>query len=251
MNIHGILDDYPGRNGSRLRAEAGLASGHSGQGFGRSCVPGFIPAHRAILGSYAIMNLLKSLSAALIASAIVGAPLSVAFAQEQMSAEEIEQALKPKKLTRSLVPTAASKSKDELDGILSRSIGIVERQKIVEITQKSELPRLDFAINFGFDSAEIDSASFATLDTLAEALKSGDLTNSRFLINGHTDSKGTDEYNLALSQNRADAVVAYLVSKHEIDASRLKAIGFGETALKDANDGEDPANRRVEIINRP
>ena len=196
------------------------------------------------------MTILKSLSALLLLSAVATAHVGVAFAQE-MTAEEIQQKLKPKKLTRSLKPTARDTAGKDLDALLSRSIGVVERKKIVELTEKAELPRLDFSINFGYDSAEIDSNSFMTLDTLAEAFQSGDLNKSRFLVNGHTDSKGSDDYNLALSQRRANAVVEYLVSRHDIDPSRLKALGFGETSPKDVNDGEAAENRRVEIINRP
>jgi outer membrane protein OmpA-like peptidoglycan-associated protein len=176
-----------------------------------------------------------------------GFPLETAQSQE-VSTEDIVKTLKPKKLTRTLKkdPSAA-----EMDAVLSRSIGVVERKKIVEITEKAALPKLDFTISFGFDSAEIDNVSFATLDALATALKSNELYNSRFLINGHTDAKGAEDYNLELSQRRANAVVAYLASQHQIEAQRLTAIGFGESALKDAADGEAASNRRVEIINRP
>lgn len=197
------------------------------------------------------MTFSKTFSALLLGSILAAAPIGVASAQEQMTADEIEQALKPKKLTRSLKAVPAGQDKEELDAVLSRSIGVVERKKIVEITEKAQLPHLDFAINFGFDSADIDQNSFSTLDTLATALKSGNLYSSRFLINGHSDVKGSDDYNLELSQRRANSVVEYLVSRHDIDPARLKAIGFGESALKDVNDGEAAANRRVEIINRP
>jgi outer membrane protein OmpA-like peptidoglycan-associated protein len=168
-----------------------------------------------------------------------------------MSAEDIQLKLKPKKKTRSIKVMPREQAKAQIDTALEGDIGVAERQKIVEVTKKAELPSLDFSINFGFDSADIDQDSFATLDTLAEALKSGDLSTYRFLINGHTDSKGSDDYNLALSQHRADSVAQYLISKHEIDPARLKAIGFGESSLKDLNDGEAAANRRVEIVNRP
>jgi outer membrane protein OmpA-like peptidoglycan-associated protein len=197
------------------------------------------------------MKITTCLAASLIVSLAIFAPLQNAFAQDEMSAEEIQKKLKPKKLTRSLVPTAKSDSKQELDGILSRSIGVVERKKIVEITEKAELPKLDFSITFGFDSAEIDQGSYGTLDNLAAALKSNDLATYRFLVNGHTDSKGSDDYNLELSQRRANAVVQYLVSRHDVSPGRLKAIGFGETTLKDVNDGEAASNRRVEIVNLP
>jgi outer membrane protein OmpA-like peptidoglycan-associated protein len=197
------------------------------------------------------MKLATGLAATLLVCFALGTQVTSAFAQEDMTAEEIANKLKPKKLTRSIKLAPKDDTKAQLDGILSRSIGVVERKKIQEITEKAELPRLDFSITFGFDSAEIDQASYATLDTLAAALKSNDLATYRFLVNGHTDSKGSDDYNLELSQRRANSVVQYLVSQHEIDPGRLKAIGFGETTLKDVNDGEAAANRRVEIINRP
>jgi outer membrane protein OmpA-like peptidoglycan-associated protein len=196
------------------------------------------------------MNLLKPLSVFLVAAALGTVSVSTAYAQEQMTPEEIEALLKPKKLTRSIKATPASDAKKELDEVLSRSIGVVERKKIVELTEKAESPKLDFTIHFGFDSAEIEQDSYGTLDSLAKALKSEALYNAYFLINGHTDAKGSDDYNLDLSQRRADAVVAYLVSQ-SVDASHLKAIGFGESALKDPGDGESAANRRVEIVTRP
>jgi outer membrane protein OmpA-like peptidoglycan-associated protein len=197
-------------------------------------------------------NVMRNTKSVLLAAvlALAIAPLQ-AVAQDAMTAQDIQQKLKPKKLTRSLKPAGQNDDKQQLDNILSRSIGIVERKKIVEIATHSDLPKLDFSINFDFDSADIDPASYPTLDTLAEALKSQDLYASRFLINGHTDSKGSDDYNLELSQRRANAVVQYLVSQHDVEPNRLKAIGFGETTLKDVNDGEAAVNRRVEIINRP
>jgi outer membrane protein OmpA-like peptidoglycan-associated protein len=210
------------------------------------------------------MHLLKPLSAAIVLAAAFTMPSTLTQAQEQMTQEEIDAALKPqdgmtaadieaaltpkKPLTRSI---GVSPKRKELDGILSRSIGVVERKKIVAITQEEQYPSLDFSITFGFDSADIDQASYKTLDTLAAALKSAKLGEAKFLVNGHTDSKGSDEYNLDLSQRRADSVVQYLMAQHSIDPSRLKAIGFGEGNLKDANDGEAAANRRVEIVNIP
>jgi outer membrane protein OmpA-like peptidoglycan-associated protein len=170
------------------------------------------------------------------------------WAQQALTPEEIAAQLKPKKLTRSLKKDTTA---TELDAVLSRSIGVVERKKIVEIATKAELPRLDFTIQFAFDSADIEQASYGTLDALAEALKSDALYTSRFLVNGHTDAKGADDYNLDLSQRRAEAVVSYLVNSHALAAERLRAIGFGETALKDSYDGDSAVNRRVEIVNRP
>ena len=68
-------------------------------------------------------------------------------------------------------------------------------------------------------------------------------------MNGHTDAKGSEGYNQELSERRAAAVVTYLAQYHKVDVSYLKAIGYGETQLKDPAYPEDALNRRVEIVN--
>jgi outer membrane protein OmpA-like peptidoglycan-associated protein len=197
------------------------------------------------------MKALKPLCAAFVFGTILSTmTIQPAMAEDAMSAEDIQAKLKGPKLTRSLKVTPRDQSKKELEAILKRSIGVKERKKIVELAEKAELPRVDFSVEFDFNSSDINQSSYPTLDTLAEALKSPDLQESKFLINGHTDSKGSDEYNEKLSQLRANSVVMYLVSQHDIDKSRFKAIGFGESALKNVEDGENAENRRVEIINR-
>jgi outer membrane protein OmpA-like peptidoglycan-associated protein len=206
------------------------------------------------------MNLKLTL-ASLVALGLVAATAATpAMAEEAMTKEQILQKLMPKAKTRSIAVkkkgepepmVVEEKAKKELDKVLGGSIDYEDRKKIVEITKKQDYPTLDFAINFGFNSATIDASSYPSLDTLAEAMKTPELSEARFLINGHTDSKGSDDYNLSLSQKRANSVVSYLVGTHDIAPARLKAIGFGETAPKNELDGEAAENRRVEIINRP
>ena len=67
-------------------------------------------------------------------------------------------------------------------------------------------------------------------------------------IRGHTDSKGSDSYNLRLSENRAKAVFEYLISKG-ISEKRLQYKGYGKTMPIDTNDTEEGRanNRRVEF----
>jgi outer membrane protein OmpA-like peptidoglycan-associated protein len=67
-------------------------------------------------------------------------------------------------------------------------------------------------------------------------------------IAGHTDSKGSDQYNLNLSQGRSQSVVDYLISQG-IDTGRLQAHGYGETKPIDTNDTDEGRanNRRVEF----
>lgn len=102
-------------------------------------------------------------------------------------------------------------------------------------------------IQFETGSAVIKSTSFGILDKVVRVMNENATFN--LLINGHTDSQGADAANLTLSQKRADAVKAYLVSKG-IKASRLTATGYGETVP--VADNATPAgraqNRRVEFV---
>ena len=101
-------------------------------------------------------------------------------------------------------------------------------------------------INFRFDSAEIDPSSAAILEQAMATLAS--TSNVYLRVEGHCDSIGTDEYNLALSARRAQAVTDYLVA-HGFARSRLTVVGKGEAEPVAPNDTEQgrAANRRVEF----
>lgn len=110
----------------------------------------------------------------------------------------------------------------------------------IKVTMKENM------VNFGFDSSNLTSAAMANLDKLAEVLKNNPDTNIN--IYGHTDSKGTDEYNLSLSDRRAAAVKSYLASKG-IASSRMIPMGVGEKEPIASNDTDAgrAQNRRVEF----
>lgn len=101
-------------------------------------------------------------------------------------------------------------------------------------------------VNFGFDSSNLTSSAKTNLDKLAQVLKNNPDTNIN--IYGYTDSKGSDSYNLSLSERRANAVKSYLVSKG-ISSSRIFAMGRGENDPVASNDTEAgrAENRRVEF----
>lgn len=110
----------------------------------------------------------------------------------------------------------------------------------IKVTMKENM------VNFGFDSSNLTSAAMANLDKLAEVLINNPDTNIN--IYGHTDSKGSDEYNLSLSDRRAAAVKAYLASKG-IASSRMIPMGVGEKEPIASNDTDAgrAQNRRVEF----
>jgi len=105
-------------------------------------------------------------------------------------------------------------------------------------------------INFDTDKAVIKPESEPVLAEMAKLLK--DNPGLNVFIVGHTDSTGSYEHNLKLSQERAAAVVSALVSPHGIAASRLTAVGVGPVAPVATNDSEDgrAMNRRVELVKR-
>lgn len=103
-------------------------------------------------------------------------------------------------------------------------------------------------ILFDVNAANIRAESAATLEEIGTMLQ--EHPELRVSIEGHTDSDGDDAHNLTLSEERAEAVRRHLIENFGIDASRLEAQGFGETAPVASNETEEgkQENRRVEIV---
>lgn len=103
-------------------------------------------------------------------------------------------------------------------------------------------------LNFDFDSSALTPDSYRILDDVAHELLKPEWLNSRWEIAGHTSSIGTHEYNMSLSQRRAESVRAYLVSRG-VGNSRLTPKGYGEVSPMYGNDseGRNWRNRRVEL----
>jgi outer membrane protein OmpA-like peptidoglycan-associated protein len=101
-------------------------------------------------------------------------------------------------------------------------------------------------IYFDFDKTTLKEESFVELNKVVDFLNQN--PHISIEISGHTDSKGSDEYNLNLSQGRSQSVVDYLIGQG-IAANRLQAHGYGETKPIDTNDTEEGRanNRRVEF----
>ncbi|MDD9976986.1 MAG: OmpA family protein [Boseongicola sp.] len=102
-------------------------------------------------------------------------------------------------------------------------------------------------INFATGSTEILQSSIPLLDEIAIALAS--CPDTQFEIAGHTDSRGSDEYNRSLSQGRVETVRAEL-ARRGVPATRLIGVGYGENRPKAENSTPEglAANRRVEFI---
>ncbi|MCB0689558.1 MAG: OmpA family protein [Saprospiraceae bacterium] len=104
----------------------------------------------------------------------------------------------------------------------------------------------DSGLLFDFDSDALRSVTKENLDDLAQTLKKYEKTD--VIIFGHTDSTGNPDYNLALSERRADSVEDYLALK-SVATQRLKPEGMGETDPVATNETEigRQQNRRVEV----
>lgn len=105
---------------------------------------------------------------------------------------------------------------------------------------------LSLPVQFRFDSAEILPEARQQLDAVAAGIQLLP-AHQAVVIEGHTDSTGSDDYNETLSQRRAHAVRRYLVATHGIAPQRLRAQGLGETMPLDGTQPHDPSNRRVQF----
>ncbi|MDX2156102.1 MAG: OmpA family protein [Hyphomicrobiaceae bacterium] len=198
-----------------------------------------------------------------------------AYAQRQPTAAEIIERLKdqnasspaaaaPQRRTRGLsagpgsvaapppgsavAPAAADRpAVDKLFAVAPRGLSTGERVEAAKIARAK--PTVDLVIYFDYNSAEISPKAVPTLVELGKALSSDVLAGRRFMVGGHTDARGGDQYNLKLSERRAEAIRRYLVSNFRIDEKRLLSIGFGKEQLKNAADPTSGENRRVQVVN--
>lgn len=173
-------------------------------------------------------DLFPALLLALVANACLD--VSGAFAQ---STEQIIRALQPRTPPKPLVRSYGP----------NRGIAIEGPEP-----QEQSAPSIDLMVNFEYDQSALTmSDAQIIVDTLGRALNDPRLSRSRFMIIGHTDARGGAEYNLALSQRRAEAVRQRLVQFHRVSPDRLTAEGHGMRELSDPSRPLDAVNRRVQI----
>ena len=118
-------------------------------------------------------------------------------------------------------------------------------------TEAAELPSGSERVGFGpvyfeFDSSTLSAAGRDELDRLSSQLAAG---TARVAIEGHTDDRGTTEYNLALGQQRANAVAEYL-RRLGVASARIDTITYGEERPADGGESESAwaRNRRAELV---
>lgn len=159
-------------------------------------------------------------------STVAGQQQPASASQTAAAASTVSAAAAPQSgSARQLVPVQAAASREEAKANLG-----TELEKIY----------------FDFDSANLSDAARKTLADNFQKLKGN--PGAKLKIEGHCDERGSDEYNLALSERRAQAAVQYL-SSLGISADRLSAVGYGEEKPADPAQSEDAwsKNRRDEF----
>jgi outer membrane protein OmpA-like peptidoglycan-associated protein len=201
---------------------------------------------------------LTAIAAILTVGTVLSFGVGAALAADDVTEDQILKALTPAKkpLTRGLsaggpaepaANPAETKFVSSVRGRTTRSLSQTEREEIASIVK--DKPKIDLEITFDYNSAEISSKSIPSVQALGRALTNAELKGSTFVVAGHTDAAGGEEYNQNLSERRADSIKKYLVDKYGINGSDLVTVGYGKTKPKDPNAPLDPANRRVQVVN--
>jgi outer membrane protein OmpA-like peptidoglycan-associated protein len=144
------------------------------------------------------------------------------------------------------IPDTLSIAVEPVSKDLESKVASAAPEAVYAAIEQSDLPTIDIEINFAFNSSELTEASKSSLELLASAFADQRLREFRFVVGGHTDTRGTEAYNDQLSRQRADAAILFLILRGT-DPARLVATGFGERFPKMA-DGEAAENRRVQIV---
>jgi len=178
------------------------------------------------------------------------------FNNQDLNKESLIDALKPRNAPPETTPSSESTSR-------SRGISLNEtkpdsklecayyRKNSRGIHLAEDSGAVALQLTFANNSAELTPESKKSLATLGEALRSEQLKQCCFRVEGHTDARGADAYNLKLSDRRAQSVATYLAKGFAIDKDRLLAVGYGKTKPLADNDSEEgrQKNRRVQITN--
>lgn len=143
-------------------------------------------------------------------------------------------------------------SVDMSDVDIKTSASLSSNNIAIILTKEGEkhTPRVNLDIRFAHDSDRVESISMKQISDLSEALLSEALKDKGVIIEGHTDSDGTNAYNIDLSQRRSQSVIKILVDKHGIALSRLTSKGYGEEKPVYSNKTSfgKSVNRRVGVV---
>lgn len=165
----------------------------------------------------------------------------LAVQRSRMEAEQARMAAERARMAARLEAEKVAKAKADAERLMMELSELKARQ-----TERGIVLTIGDVL-FAFGKSNLSPEAYRNVDKLADFLKK--YQNRNVLIEGHTDSVGPDEYNLELSQKRADSVKKKLV-EDGVDPPRITTVGYGEKYPAVSNDtGANRAlNRRVEVI---
>jgi OOP family OmpA-OmpF porin len=182
------------------------------------------------------------LAAALI---VFAAPKFPARAQAAVTADDIINRLAGLEATPDL--NIAALRQRALERVKSKADAVPLKRPPIA-AELLKLPRFMVEVQFDPDASTIRPESYQTLGRIADALCHSTLLPYGFLIVGRTDSTGKREYNLTLSQKRADSIRDALVTTFKISPKRLQAVGLGEEQLQDSARPTAAINQQVQVV---
>ncbi|MDC7784635.1 OmpA family protein [Rhodoplanes sp. TEM] len=191
-----------------------------------------------------------TLATLVLAGALVTTANHASFAQQRPTSTDILEALKPAPKTRGLTTTPKQMEDQKFLQTIrgrTRALTLDERTKVADIAKDKQ--KIDLEVYFDYNSAEIVQRAVPDLMELGKALSSPDLRGGTFLLGGHTDAKGGEEYNQKLSERRAASVKRFLLEKFQIPEESLVTAGYGKEQLKKPDQPFAGENRRVQIVN--
>jgi OmpA-OmpF porin, OOP family len=182
----------------------------------------------------------------LTASVVVFAALATpAYPQDAITTESMISQLSGLETTPDLDIVALRQQ--ALDRIKSKADGASLKRPPVA-AELLKLPHFNVDVQFNPDSPIIRPESYQALGRIADALYDPALSSYGFLIVGHTEATGKREYNLTLSQRRADSIRGVLVTTFKISPKRIQAVGLGEEQLQDATHPTAAVNQQVQVV---
>ena len=133
-------------------------------------------------------------------------------------------------------------------GAEAQQVAVVEElvEEPVVVAEPAEAVRVELDVKFDFDKAQVKQESYGDIKALADFMNQYPQTST--VVEGHTDSVGSDAYNQGLSERRASAVRDVLVNQYGVAPARVQAAGYGESrpVADNATDAGRAINRRVE-----
>jgi OOP family OmpA-OmpF porin len=174
------------------------------------------------------------------------AALTAAIAQQPINSNQMATSLATISNT-GLAVTGAQMRQAAMDNIRNYPGSIPPRP--LTFPQMENQAQFVVEVDFDFNKAVIKPSSYRTIGAIADALHNPILLGYGFLVVGHTDAVGTRQYNIGLSQRRAEAIVAALVDPFGVNPAILQPVGLGEEQLRDPEHPTSGVNRRVQLIN--